>query len=246
MTDDDQKDDGKIKTELLKEFERGQQDREEAIAELQNRCRMPNEPAQTFAYKLIELVKLAYPDFADNIRKTIAKDYFVKGVHEDMQIALKSLANFSSLDINGLATETIRLQLAGINSYSKHRNVKNDINVDTTINAVNDVLRSTSLVDSIADSVIKKLQVNNITNCVEGSSQSNNEEINNVHRGRGYRSNNRRGYRGYQGSTKSRKDMKCRSCQSTDHFVKDCPTRFCQACGNRGHDAWQKSCPNHQ
>ena len=67
----------------------------------------------------MELVKLAYPDFDENVRKTIAKDYFVKGMHTDMQIALKSLAIFSNVNINSLATETTRLQLAGVNSFTK-------------------------------------------------------------------------------------------------------------------------------
>ncbi len=44
----------------------------------------------------------------------------------------------------------------------------------------------------------------------------------------------------------SQQARKCRSCQSTEHLFRDCPTRFCQACGKRGHDAWQQSCPNYQ
>ena len=55
LSADDQKDPSKIKEELLKEFKRGQQDREEAISELQCRRRFPGEPAQTFTYKLIQL-----------------------------------------------------------------------------------------------------------------------------------------------------------------------------------------------
>ena len=252
LSEGDQKDVDKISTELLKEFKRGQQDREEAIAELQNRRRMPNEPTQTFAYKLIELVKLAYPDFDESVRKTIAKDYFVKGVHPDMQIALKSHGNFSSSDINALATETTRLQLAGINSFTKQKNV-NDINSNTTsINSVDYVLQNTSLVESTAETVIQKLQLDKLTDSSIGNNQvdcSRVNEVNNVYRGRGYTGNSRNsrsGYRRYQDAGKGKKDMKCRSCQNTGHWVKECPTRFCQACGNRGHDAWNKSCPNYQ
>ena len=40
-------------------------------------------------------------------------------------------------------------------------------------------------------------------------------------------------------------DMKCRSCHGTGHLFPNCPVRFCQACGNRGHDAWNESCPNY-
>ena len=122
------------------------------MAELENRRRMSNEPTQTFAYKLLDLVKLAYTDFNEGIRKTIAKDYFIKGVHPDMQIALKSLANFSSIDINALATETTRLGLAGINSFTKQKNVSNDANViNSSVNAVKEVLNNTSFVDAITE-----------------------------------------------------------------------------------------------
>ena len=49
------------------------------------------------------------------------------------------------------------------------------------------------------------------------------------------RYNNRRG-------TSTRNPLKCRNCQSTDHLVRYCPTLFCQSCGERGHDSWNKSC----
>ena len=84
----------------MKEFECGQQDREEALYKLSYRTLQADESVQTFAYKLIELVKLAYPSFEDTVQEAIAKDYFVKGLHQDMQVALKSLENFSSSDIN--------------------------------------------------------------------------------------------------------------------------------------------------
>ena len=38
--------------------------------------------------------------------------------------------------------------------------------------------------------------------------------------------------------------FKCRNCRSTDHLIRKCPQRFCQACGKRGHDAWMDECPN--
>ena len=48
MSTEDQKDPEKVKTELLKEFERGQLNREEAIAELDGRKRLPKESADDF------------------------------------------------------------------------------------------------------------------------------------------------------------------------------------------------------
>ena len=65
----ERKDINKIKSELLKEFEKGKQKREIAIFELNIRKRKPEKSAQTFAYKVLELVKLAYPSFNDEARK---------------------------------------------------------------------------------------------------------------------------------------------------------------------------------
>ncbi len=146
---EDKKKPEKIKSELLKEFEKGKQDREEAIFELTNRKRKPEESAQTFAYKIIELVRLAYPSFDENSTKTIAKDYFIKGLHEKMQIALKSLPSFADAEINDLATETTRLQLAGIekNSAIKGQKMQECMNVDS----------SKCMIDAIAEKVAEKL-----------------------------------------------------------------------------------------
>ena len=66
---EDQKDQEMVKTELLKEFERSQLNREEVITE-------------------IELVKLAYPTFADAVWQSLAKDYFVLGLSSELQLAV--------------------------------------------------------------------------------------------------------------------------------------------------------------
>ncbi len=115
---EDRKKAEKIKSELLEEFQMGKQDREEAIFELTNRKRQRDESAQTFAHKIMELDRLAYPTFDENSSKTIAKVYFVKGLHPKMQTALKSLPLFTETQINDLAIETTRLQLAGIHTFS--------------------------------------------------------------------------------------------------------------------------------
>ena len=117
---DDKKDPGKVKFEFLKEFEKGKQNREEAIFQLANRKRQPEESVQTFAPKIIEIVRLAYPPFDENAIKTIAKDYFVKGLHKKMQIPLKTFPSFAEAEINELVIETTRLQLAGIETFSSN------------------------------------------------------------------------------------------------------------------------------
>lgn len=260
LSDDDKKLFPRIKEELLKEFEKGQLNREEAIHLLGDRRRQPEESPQTFAYKLIELVKLAYPDFQDTVRKTIAKDYFVRGVHPEMQIALKSAATFSTSDVNALAVETVRLELAGVKSYKK-KSSPSDGGV-SDVSSVND-----STINAIAEKVLEKLQINNTPSASGGSAAGGveNQPSTDVNyfsnsgggwnrgrnrRGRGgNRGGNRGGYRG--GNRGGNRDngtgnplRTCRGCQSTEHIVRNCPTRFCQACGNRGHDQNSEHCPN--
>ena len=57
MSAEDKKDAEKVKGELLKEFERGQLDREEAIAELDKRRRLPDESAETYVYKILAIAR---------------------------------------------------------------------------------------------------------------------------------------------------------------------------------------------
>ena len=81
LSTEERKDVNKITEEVLKEFERGKRNREEAISELSKRRRENGESVQHFSYKILELVKLAYPTFTLEAQETIAKDYFVNGLH---------------------------------------------------------------------------------------------------------------------------------------------------------------------
>lgn len=253
LSAEDKKDFEKVKAELLKEFERGQLNREEAIEILSNRRREAGESALTFSYKLLELVKLAYSSFPDPQQKTVAKDYFMRGVHPDMQIALKSLATFKDIDINELATETMRLELAGVKSFGS-KNGTGSKQTEVNLCEVNDLA-----INSIAEKVIEKLNLNSPglqQNCqaVASDNAGTDGGIQYVaQHGRGAsgrsgrgggrgggRGNNRGGGRGGRGSTQK----KCRNCQSSDHLIRHCPQRFCQACGQRGHDQYSADCPN--
>ncbi len=238
----DRKDVNKIKFELLKEFEHGNLDRDAAIVELNNRRRNSDESPQTFAYKIIALVKLAYPSFDEKTRKTIAKDYFLNGVHPKMQIALKSLPCFTEADIDKLATETMRLQLAGINSFAS-----------TKSQECMSVENSSSIVDEIAEKVIKKLKEASINN--HGGDDGGKQEtaaanfVGNQWRGGFQRRGRRRNFsqpRAGRNIQSSQRKRQCRTCESPEHFFRECPLRFCQACGNKGHDAWDSNCPKYQ
>ena len=87
LSPEEKKNEGKIRAELLKEFKRGHQDREQAMYALENRNRKEDESAHTYAYHILELAKLAYPTFQEDAVKTIAKDYYIRGLHPKMQVA---------------------------------------------------------------------------------------------------------------------------------------------------------------
>ena len=157
LSTDDKKDFNTIKGELVKEFEKGQLNREEAIYLLNTRRWQADESPQTYAYKLMEFVKLAYPEFIEAVRKTIAKDYFMRGVHPEMQIALKSGADFATRDISALADETVQLELAGITSGGKNDIVSSQKNTcySHEVANINEIA-----INSIAGKVIERLKLN--------------------------------------------------------------------------------------
>ena len=146
LSDQEKSDVSAIKAELLREFERGNQDRKVAIIELSNRTRKQDESTQTFAFKFQELVKLAYPTFDESALDTIAKDYFIKGLHPKMQVALKSWSDFTKANINQLTSETTRLQLAGIESFASNPSDSSSMNP----------IHSDTLVDEITNKVVEK------------------------------------------------------------------------------------------
>ena len=118
LSDDHRKDAKQVKKELLKAFEWGQRNRDEALQELTTRSRKKDESALMYAYKISELVKLAYRSIEEQAKGIIAKDYFVRGLHPEMQKALKSNEKFSSNDIKALASEVVCLEIASIKSNS--------------------------------------------------------------------------------------------------------------------------------
>ena len=140
----DRDDPGKIKEELLKEFNKGQVDREAAIKELNHRTLKPYEPFATFSYKIEELMKLAYPDFTNPVRMTIAKDYFVNALSGEMQTALKSVARYSSLSLPDLVTETTRLGLAGVKAR-------------IPVKEVSQISETEQMVDTVTKRVLKAM-----------------------------------------------------------------------------------------
>ena len=113
---DDKKDPEKIKRELLKEFCREERNREEALEALMNGKREHGESAQRFAYRILRLVGLAYSTLSDATKQTIAKVFYVKELSKELQIALKSTADFTNKTLNQLSDKSTRLEIAGVKS----------------------------------------------------------------------------------------------------------------------------------
>ena len=250
LSDEHKRDFDQIKEQLKKEFERGQLNREEAIHVLSSRHRKPEESPETFSYKIKELVKLAYPTFADGAQKTLAKDYFMRGIHPDMQVALKAEAAFETNNVDALAKETVRLELAGIKSFGTKCTRLNETSSVNEVSVVDE-----SIVESIANKVIEKLNLN-AANAVSEPDDAVNGGVsyvsNNNLRGGGNYSrggrgqwNNRGRARGRARGQMQRGNGKCRGCGRGGHFVRVCPERFCQACGNQGHDQYNELCPKY-
>ena len=258
LSDKKKKDFEEIKADLKKEFERGKLNREEALHVLQTRVQGSKESPQTFAHKLLELVKLAYPNFTDEVRNTISKDYFMKGVHPDMQVALKSRATFAEDDISTLAEETVRLSLAGVKSFSTSTTTSENCGSVEAVQPSHLPVAipggSSEMINAIADVVVSKMKESSLV-CSGGDDGeekdfNRNVTVNNARyqfRGRGGR-----GRRGYHHGGRSNQDNSgqgpgkaCRACKKTDHLIKNCPDKFCEACGQRGHNQYDRSCPNY-
>ena len=271
----EKKDADKLKEELRKEFEKGKSDREVALNELSNRRRKPEEAATTFAYKLDVLVTLAYPNFDAPAKNTIARDYFMRGLHPEMQLALKASEKFSAIvDTKVLANEVTRLQLAGIKSFA---------NIPVSVNNIGATGKSLStdsielhntenfvdtIVAKVTSEIERKLNLRDRdggsdipVNAARGGFDGYNSGAS--YRGRydgAFRARARGGYGGgfsgayrgargggYRGArSDGNNTLKCRSCQSTSHLVRACPQRYCQACGSQGHDSWDVNCPKFQ
>ena len=117
-----------------------------------------------------------------------------------MQIALKSLPSLDDADIDKMITETMRLQLAGIDSFVWEY-IKKCLSVE-----------SSSMVDEIAEKVIEKIKDMSIDS--DGGGDVGKQEGR-----RGTFAN--RPYRPRVGNPRNRtsqRGRKCRTCESPEHF----------------------------
>ena len=241
LSDEDKKDFNAIRDELYQEFEKGNLDRAEAITVLNNRQRLSDESLQTYAYKLSDLVKLAYPSFTDVARNLLAKDRFVEGLHPSLQLSLKISNGFKNMNLRQATDEAVRLELAGVKSSAKpsvNSVVTNPCSVTLTSSS------DDNFINSIAEKVAEKLQGTSINND-QKSDTAISQQVNWSGDYRGYRGRGRGRGRG-SGRGRGQGTRKCRCCQSVSHVVRDCPNRYCQSCGKQGHDQFNSSCEKYQ
>ena len=121
MAEEDKKDHEKLKKALLDNFDRAARNREVAMEELKHKERLPAEGAEVFAYRVLELVKYAYPKFDSATVSSLAKDYFVKGLHKDLQRELKKDTNFENKSLQQLAEGVTYLEIAGVSSKATEK-----------------------------------------------------------------------------------------------------------------------------
>ena len=179
------------------------------------------------------------------MRSQQAKDYFIRDVHPNMQVALKSAPDFATASIDELAIETSRLQIAGIKSFAS--TAPTEPHECMSVNSPS--------IDDIVSKVMQKLSMDSENKDGGQLEPDSAHFVGSQFRGRQNRGSYSRQNNQHRGKACGRVPMgprvsksgrKCRSCQSTDHVVRDCPTRFCQACGNIGHDSWDRACPKFQ
>ena len=158
LSDEDKVDVEKIKSELFTEYEIGRRDREQAVMEFANRSRLINEPAETYAYKLQQLASLDYPDFDNAANGVIVKDAYVRGIHPNLQLQLKSLEKFATADFKALVLETNRLEVTGVRPTLSTR-PKDYINaVDKVQSTESENTVHEALVQMINDIAMEKLK----------------------------------------------------------------------------------------
>ncbi len=240
LSEEEKKDPEGIKTSLLNEFCREERNREEALNALMHTVRKSGETPQAFSYRILKLTQLAYASIAANTQNSIAKDYFMKGLSSELQVAIKSVTGFKDKTLQQACDEATRLEIAGVGSSGPSPHATSVASVETA--------SQPDLVEQITSGVIERLRSSNLL----GNSPDMDDDVNFVSsggRGRGnnnnFRGSNRGRSRGRRNPQNNQSGRRCRVCQSEGHLFRNCPQRHCQACGRTGHDAWSVACPNY-
>ena len=128
-----------------------------------------------------------------------------------MQLKLKSLEKFLTAGYDDLIEEAVRLELAGIKPTSKE---------NFSCHSVNETGEAT-VENNMLNPIIARLdKLEFMLSTGEGKS------VYQV----------RKSYKKQGTHSKHMSISRCRKCGSTEHFVRQCLSRYCQSCGEKGHD----------
>ena len=169
---------------------------------------------------------------------TISKDYFVRGLHPELQKELRKDAGYEDKSMTQLAKSVTYLEIAGVNSGASQTEVVGSVKAEGDKTRV-DVLEAKidELLNTLGRPTIARSEE------VEEEDKINYAGSQNVNHAPNKRRSNRGRAQSRGGQRNSGKTLECRICNSTEHLFRQCPSRFCQSCGNKGHDGWDRACP---
>ena len=107
---------GKFWSLPKKQYERENREREEALQLLASVQYRQQDIAKDLAFRIGMLVKLTNPTIENASQQLHVKNAFVRGLHPEIQMKVKTLENFAALDMNLLLDHTVRLEVAGMKS----------------------------------------------------------------------------------------------------------------------------------
>ena len=252
LPDDEKKDPEKIKAALLKSFDNAKRNREVALEDLTHRRRLSDERVEVFAHKILELVKYAYPKFTDEAKNYLAKDHYVKGLDVSLQKELRKMSDYEDKSLDDLVELTTYLEIANTNATASSEPGSEGIaavsvgssGIEARLDRLVTVMERSM---NVSDSDEQDQDLSGQTNYV-GNRGSWRFPQNRARRYNNNNNNNNNNFNNNNSNTNSNNNnsKKCRACKGTGHLFRKCPKRFCQSCGNQGHDGWQKECPNYQ
>ena len=158
LTADQKKNPEEIKTALVNSFDNAKRNREVAIEELMHRKRLCDEKPEVFAHKIQELVKYAYPDFANEAKQSLSKDFYVKGLSVDTQKDLRKMSDFENLALTDLVKKTTYMEIANANSapsLTQQEEIATvspqNVNLDTKFDKLIDLMERSLGVGEVAE-----------------------------------------------------------------------------------------------
>ena len=146
------------------------------------------------------------------------------------------MSDFENKTLDELVEQTTYLEIAGANAEG--------------IKSTSETIAEVSTMGSRGSNIESKLDrlVDLMEQTLTCEEQTSGDQLN--YAGRGDRETNRRGRNWNQRTRNNARQggpqKKCRICNDSTHLFRKCPERFCQTCGGKGHDGWDRDCPKYK